>query len=440
MRAISLTPPRLLSLGYVGVIITGTLLLRLPMATTTGVRTDLLTALFTATSATCVTGLIVENTGTYWSFFGQLVIMILIKVGGLGFMTAASIFFLLLGRRIHLHPRLVLREEYNQNQLAGMVELIRYVLLFTSTAEIIGGLLFMVRLLPEMASTRAIFFSLFHAVSAFNNAGFDLFGDSLEGFVADPYVNLIITSLFVTAGLGFTVLMDLLRARRRRRISLHSRLVLYTSLVLSLLLFLPILLLEHSNPESIGQLSTSGKVLASFFQSLTPRTAGFHTIPIHSMHPASILLIMVAMFIGASPASTGGGVKTTTIAALFFSVSAHLKGEREVGLFYHRLPGWVVERAVSILLISLMIVMGMTLFLLITEDLPFLSLLFEVISAFGTVGLSLGATPQLSSLGRLGIIITMFIGRLGPLTIAYLLGTRRGPRGLRYPEEAILVG
>ncbi|WP_072868388.1 TrkH family potassium uptake protein [Desulfofundulus thermosubterraneus] len=437
---LQLSPPQVLVLGFAGVILAGTLLLMLPVSSRSGTYTDFLTALFTATSAVCVTGLVVVDTGTYWSVFGQAVILALIQVGGLGFMSMATLFFILMGRRIGLKERLIIQESLNQLRVAGVVRLVRAVLLFTVFTEGFFAVVLSLRFYFDYGFPRCLWLGIFHAVSAFNNAGFDLLGDfrSLTGYVSDPVVTLSVTTLIILGGLGFSTVMELYNYPRTRRLSVHTKLVLR---VTGWLIFCGALLfglLEWGH--ILRDLPLSGKILASYFQAVTPRTAGFNTVDIGHLNPATQFLIIILMFIGASPGSTGGGIKTTTFALLGITLWSLSKGKEDVEVFRRRIPPWQVYKALSVTLWAILLVSTVTLLLSVTEGGDFLASLFETVSAFGTVGLSMGLTPELTPLGRVAIIFTMFAGRLGPLTLAYAFAQRRRKTAVRYPEEKIMVG
>lgn len=442
VRAIQDSPERVLALGFAAAIAVGTALLLIPAATAPGRRTDFLTALFTATSATCVTGLVVVDTATHWTWFGHLVIALLIQVGGLGIMTMSTFFALLLGKRITLRERLVVQEALGQLTLAGVVRLVRLVLLATVICEGLGTLLLFVQWAGRYPAPRALALAAFHSVSAFNNAGFDLFSVSLQPFVEDAGVVLVIAALIVLGGLGFVVLAELCSFRRGHwRPSLHTFVVLRVTGLLIVGGMLFILAVEWNNPLTLGPLSLKGKLLAALFQSITPRTAGFNVVPMAGLRVATLVLTVVLMFIGASPGGTGGGIKTTTFASLVLAVWAAVRGDAEITVHERRLPWSVVQKALAITFISLTLVIGVSMVLSLTEGGEYLPLLFETTSAFGTVGLSMGVTPDLSVVGRVLIICTMFTGRVGPLTLAMALARRaRGPAHVHFVEERVAVG
>ncbi|MEW5784950.1 MAG: TrkH family potassium uptake protein [Bacillota bacterium] len=435
-------PARYLIGGFMAVILAGSLLLTLPAATR-GDGIGYLDALFTATSAVCVTGLVVVDTGTFFSPLGQAVIMILIFIGSLGFMTMATLIFIFLGRRISLRDRLVVKEALNQETMTNLVPLVTAVVRMAVILELAGAAVMSIRFVPELGWGRGIFYGLFHAVSAFGNAGFDLFGnfDSLTRFPTDYLVNGMILALLIIGGLGFTVIFDLFKCVRHRcRPSLHTRMAVMITLILLLLGTAAVLALESKNPETMGALSPGGKLFAALFTAATPRTAGFSVLGTGAHYMPTLVIIMALMFIGASPASTGGGVKTTTFGAVVIALVALIRGQEEPVLFRRRLPLYQIFKAVAIIGGAITLVFFATFLLTMFERQSFIALLFETVSAFGTVGLSLGITPELSAPGKAVLIFTMFSGRLGPLTMLVALARRKKEEGLNYPEEKLLIG
>ncbi|KZS45309.1 Trk family potassium uptake protein [Paenibacillus glucanolyticus] len=442
LKWLRLSPPQILVLGFAAIIFIGAALLMLPISSRTGEPLGFIDALFTSTSATCVTGLVVVDTGTTFSSFGQIVIMLLIQIGGLGFMTMATLFALVLKRRISLKDRLVLQEAMNQSSMEGIVRLIRRVLLYSLVIEACGAVLLSIRWVFDMPIGKAIYYGVFHAVTMFNNAGFDLFGDfrSLTGYVYDPVVNVVVMFLIVSGGIGFIVLSDLIDFRKQRRLSLHSKVVLSMTGALLLLGFIVILIFEFTNPRTLGSLNWGGKFLGALFQSVTPRTAGANTIDITGLRQATQFFIVILMFIGASPGSTGGGIKTTTFTIMVGAVIAMMRGRDDIVMFRYRLAQERVLKALTIALLALLLVLAVSMILSTTEEGEFLEILFETTSAFGTVGLSMGLTPDLTVFGKILISITMFAGRLGPLTLAYALGPKKGKELYRHPEGKMIIG
>ena len=441
-------PARILALGFAAIILVGSLLLSLPIAWEPGRHVSYLDALFTATSAVCVTGLVVVNTAETFSTFGEVVIMLLIQAGGLGFMTLSTLFAVLLGKRITFRERLVIQEALGQLSPAGVVRLVLYIASVTLAFELAGALLLTLYWWAryDMPFGLAAYRGLFHAVSAFNNAGFDIFSSdrpNLERFAGDPVVTLVIGGLIIAGGIGFTVIADVTRrlGNPRHRLSLHARLALATTAVLLVLGTVIIAVAEWRNPATLGHLPLHRKLLAAFFHSVTPRTAGFNMLPMAELTDLTVLTTTVLMFIGGSPAGTAGGIKTTTLALLLATVRATVRGDEELVLMQRRVPTAVAARALALTVMAAGLVLAVTMGMLLVDGHSLEATVFEVVSAFGTVGLSLGITPELSAAGKLLIIGTMYAGRVGPLTLAVAL-TRRGRRvrPVRYPEERVLVG
>lgn len=429
--------------GFAAVILIGTVLLALPVSSADSRSIGWLDALFTATSAVCVTGLAVLDTGSDFSLFGQLVIMLLIQIGGLGFMTFGVIFAVMLGKKISLKDRMLVRESTKSISLKGVVRLTIAIIVITFSLELIAAAILTLRWAGEFGWQKAAYQAVFHSVSAFNNAGFSLWPDSLSRYVGDPVVNLTICALIIIGGLGFTVLVDIYEKRNWRRLALHSKVVILTSSILTLSGFLVIFILESFNPQTFGHLSPAERLWAAFFQSVSPRTAGFNTIDTGAMMSTSLLFTIFLMFVGASTGSTGGGIKTNTFAVLIMTLKSVVKGQEEVTVLKRRINENIVFQALAVIILSCGIVLLASLLLTITERTAhhdFLEILFEATSAFGTVGLSMGVTSGLSPLGKLIVIATMFIGRLGPLTFAFALALKPAKSKIRYPEDKILIG
>ncbi|MFO8191509.1 MAG: TrkH family potassium uptake protein [Bacillota bacterium] len=437
-----LNPARVMVSGFLGVIFAGSLLLSLPPMHA-GEGLNYVDALFTATSAVCVTGLVVVDTGTFFSPLGQGVIMTLIFIGALGFMTMATLIFIFLGRRITLRDRLLVKEALNQESVAGLLRLVLAVVRMAVFFVAIGTILLSIRFIPILGIGQGVFFALFHAISAFGNAGFDLFGsyDSLTRVPTDYLVNGTIMLLFIIGGLGFTVIMEPFKLfRRRNRLTLHSRLVFIITAFLLVTGTVFVLLLEYNNPETMGELSGGGKIFTAFFTAATPRTAGFSVLNTGDLKPATMVILMALMFIGASPTSTGGGVKTTTFGVVLITFISMIRGRQEPVVCQRRFSLNQIMKAVSIISAAVALVFLATLVMVYFEEMDFLALLFEVFSAFGTVGLSEGITPDLSGPSKIALIVTMFGGRIGPLTLLMGLARRQKEDLLRYPEEHLLIG
>lgn len=418
----------------------GTIVLNLPAASSEGQSIGFLNAFFTATSATCVTGLIVLDTGKDFSAFGQLVILILLQCGGLGIMTMSTMFAFLAGKRISLRQRLIMQESLNQFSIGGLVRLAKYILIFTAVIEVAGASILFFYWQRIYSPLQALYLAVFHSISAFCNAGFSLFSNSIMHYKGDLIINLIFMILIILGGIGFLVLLELFQYGKNGTLSLHTKLALRISLILIIIGFIIIFFIESNNPSTMGNLNFSEKIYSSIFQSVTARTAGFNTIHIGNMQNATLFLIIILMFIGASPSSTGGGIKTTTFGLLILYVWSSLKGKEEIQIFKRRISRDIVPKVLTVIILSLGLVIIMTILLSYVEGESFIKVLFEVVSAFGTVGLSTGITSSLSIAGKIIIIITMFAGRIGPLALALSLIQKREPEMIRYPEEKIMVG
>lgn len=447
MSIFKIKPTQAIAMGFAVIIILGGILLNLPIASKDGYSIGFINALFTATSAVCVTGLVVADTYTQWTVFGQIMILFLIQVGGLGFMTLATLFSLALRRKITFKERLLIAESLNQDSPQGMVKLIKDILLGTLVFEGLGAIILSIRFAGEFGIRDGIYKGIFHAISAYCNAGFDLMGgygqfSSLSYYVEDPVVNITIMLLIVTGGLGFAVWEDIYKTRKFNKLSLHTKVVLLVTAILLTLGFISFFMLEYSNAKTLQPLSFKGKILASMFQSVTARTAGYNTLALPDLTNASKLITMVLMFIGGSPGSTAGGIKTTTAGVLLLSVISVLRGSKDVNIFRKRLEIEVILRSLAIVVLSLMVIMSTTIVLSIFEKATLVEYFFESISAFGTVGLSLGLTPSLGSVSKAALIITMFLGRVGVLTMGLALTVRmqKSDAQIKYPETKIMVG
>jgi len=455
-----LHPARLMVMTFAVAIAVGTVLLSLPAASAMGQQVEPVDALFTATSATCVTGLIVLDTGEDFSLFGQLVILVLLQLGGLGIMTFSVSLLLAVGGTISKQREVVLRDMLDQESIQDVMHLVRFILLITFVVEAVGAVVLFFCLAPARGySPRTFYEAVFHSISAFCNAGFSVYRDSLEAFSRLVSVNVAMSVLIVVGGLGFPVLRDLLLSLRGGRVQagLAPRLRTQTKVVLTATVVLLVagtaIFYVTDAGHTLEGLSTGDRLLASWFQSVTARTAGFNTVPIAGVGQAALLLLMVLMFIGASPGSTGGGVKTTTAAVLWQAMVSAFRGRKEVELFQRTVPRAIVRRAVALVVLSVLVIALATMALMTWGEKPaeagneagrkpagFEDYLFEAFSAFGTVGLSTGATRQLTQAGKLIVTALMFIGRLGPLTLALsFIGEPRRAE-YAYPEERLMVG
>lgn len=445
-----MSPSRFLILGFTAIILLGALLLSLPVSNQSGQPQKFIDALFTATSATCVTGLIVVDTATNYTRFGQVVILMLIQVGGLGFMAMATMIFLLLGRRIGLRSRLLLQESYNKFSMQGLVKLTKTILGLTLIIEGIGAMLLSIRFSLLMPIGEALFSGVFHSVSAFCNAGFDILGSysgpftNLTAFSSDAFVLAIIGALIVLGGLGFPVMAEAIayRTGKSAHLSIHTRLALTVTAWLLIIGTVGVFFLEYNNPATLGGLSFFNKISNSIFMSITPRTAGYNAISIGDLRGPTAMLVMMLMFVGASPSSTGGGIKTVTAAVLMMSLLATIKGDENIEYHERRIPRDQVMRATAVILLSAGIVLVGVFVMSLTEKSALLDMLFEVISAFGTVGLSRGITPHITDISRGLLIVIMLMGRLGPLTFAVALNYRKSMTKVKvsFPEEHVMIG
>lgn len=431
--------PRIIVLSFLAILIPAALLLTLPWFSVTGL--SFVDALFTATSAISVTGLGVVDTGSHFTLSGKIVLMLLMEVGGLGQMTLSAILLYMFGLRLSLRQRSITQEELGQSGTINLRRLVRHILFFSLTAQLIGTVILSLYWMPEMGLATASFYALFHAISAFNNAGFSLFGDSMVGFVTDPVVNFTIAALFIAGGLGFTVVSDMRRNMHKgfSGLSLHSKIMLLATFGLLVVGTLLIWLLERNNSSSLAGLSTSGQWLAAFFQSATTRTAGFNSIDMsHLTHP-TLLVMMVLMIIGAGATSTGGGIKVSTFVVSVAATWAFLRQQKHVVLFQRTITWQTVTKCLAIIVVSFWVLVLAMFILMITEQASFDTVMFETISAFATVGLSTGLTAQLSEAGKLVLVVVMIVGRIGPLTLAYMLA-RAKPSLLKYPEDRVFAG
>jgi len=436
-KQLQLSPSQLLVLVFLFFIILGTLLLKTPAATSKPI--GWIDTLFTSTSAMTVTGLAVVDTGTDYTLFGQLMILVLIQVGGLGIMSFAVLIFIMLGKKIGLKERLLIQQSLNQTSLGGIIKLIKSLFIYSFAIEMLAMLILAVKWVPEYGFARGVYYSLFHAVSAFNNAGFSIWPDSLMQYEGDPLVNLVISFLFIIGGIGFTVLSDLWHKRNFKKLSLHSKLMIYGTFIINLSAMISIFLLEYQNQKTLGMLPPAEKLWGAYFQAVTPRTAGFNTADIGSLHESTITLLLLLMFVGAGSASTGGGIKLTTFLVILLSVITFLKGKKHISIAKKTLKDQLIIRSLAISTISVLLILAAVFILNMTEPKPFLAILFEVVSAFGTVGLSMGITADLTPVGKILIIFIMFLGKLGPLTLAFSLA-RPEQENIRYSSEDILTG
>lgn len=429
--------------GFLAIIFVGAIILSLPISSKSGEFTSFLTSLFTATSATCVTGLVLVDTYTHWNIFGQAIILILIQIGGLGFMTMATLFSFILRRKITLKERMVMSSALNLSNMSGIVRLTKHVLLGTFLFEGIGAIILAARFYREFGFFGAVGRGIFHSVSAFCNAGFDLLGhenhfSSLTNYVHDPIINLTISFLIIVGGLGFFVWGDIYG---RKRLSTHTKIVLIATTILIVSGWVLFFVFEYSNPNTIGDMTLSQKALAALFQSVTTRTAGFNTISQAGLTDPSLFVTYVLMFIGGSPGSTAGGIKTVTVAVLFIAAFGTVGGRTKFSFKGRSINIIAVMNALSIFFIGILCVFTGTIIMLAVEPYSFEAVVYEAISAFATVGLSFGITPELTFVSKVVLMILMFLGRVGILTLGFSLfiGAKKETK-ISYPEGIILIG
>lgn len=433
-------PAFILSMGFLILISLGGLILSTSFVTQTGTRTGIIDSFFVAASASCVTGLSPVNTGHYWNTLGQVVIIILIQIGGLGIMTLASLIPLLLRKKIGIKSRQILKEQLNVESMEGMVKLFKYVLVFTMVAEGLGALLLSFRFVPSYGLGRGIWYSVFHSISAFCNAGFDILGDSIYPLRKDLLVNITIMALIVTGGLGFMVTSEIFYKRDIKKISTHSKLVLVINLALILVGAIGFFILESIQGGVLVGEGTLGSITESFFQSISARTAGFYSVNLSNIKDSTSLLLMGLMFIGGSPGSTAGGIKTTTFGVLVLSTYSIIKKQREPVVFKKHISDESIKKALSIFMISFAIVLLVTFIITITDDFDLIDTLYETVSALATVGATRGITDQLSNIAKVLIGLCMYLGRIGPMTMAFAFGLEADEKLIRYPESFISLG
>ncbi|SDD35102.1 potassium uptake protein, TrkH family [Auraticoccus monumenti] len=436
-------PSRVIAVALALAIVVGTALLALPVASADGQRAGWVTALFTATSAVCVTGLVVVDTATYWSWFGELVILLLIQAGGLGIMTLATLVVMLLSRRVGLRVRSVVQTETKAVTAADIRRVVRRVVLFSLSVEAVVAALLTLRfaLGHGQALPQALYSGVFHSVSAFNNAGFGLHPDSLVRYVEDPWVSLTIAGAVIVGGLGFPVWFELARTwRRPRQWSVLTRITVYTTAVLLVTGTVFMVVAENSNPDTLGGVDREHRLVAAFVAAVMPRTAGFNNLDIAALRPETLFMTDIFMFIGGGSAGTAGGVKVTTFGLLAYVIWAETRGERDVHVGTRRVPTANQRQALTVALLSVGIVVLATLTMSALTTQGFDVILFETVSAFATVGLSTGITASLPVPAQLVLVALMFIGRIGPLTVASAMALRERPRLYQLPEERTIVG
>lgn len=436
--------PKILTLGFLMMIILGTIFLLMPFATRPGLHTSFMTALFTSTSATCVTGLTLVSTAGHWTPFGQVVIAVLMEIGGLGFMTFAVMMSLMIRRRMRMSTRLLTQEALNLDHLSQL-SVVYLIIRLSILIQLVGAVLLFCDFYPRYGLKRGIWYSIFHAISAFCNAGFDLFGNSMENYANDPYMLCVLMVLIVAGSFGFLVWKDILGYHKYHHLSLHTQLALRTGLVLLVLSFLVYLITEHNLAQFSSTLSFPKRLLNTLFMAVTPRTAGLITFPYNKLSAAGLSFTIILMLIGGTPGSTAGGVKTTTIGLLTIQSIATLRGQKDTEFAHRRFTQENIYRALTLMFVALIILLVSILLLVETQTLPKHDSLsyvtFEAVAAFGTTGISLGITPQLNFVGQVIIMFLMFIGRVGIYTVMFsIFNAQPKTKSYHYPEESVLIG
>ncbi len=444
-RLRKLHPVQILALFFIIVIFTGAILLTFPIASNSGYGTDYLDALFTATSAASVTGLVVLDTGTYWSSFGKTVILILIQIGGLGIMSFTTFGVLKFGKKISLSTSLLVKEALNVDGFQGLSLIMRYVISFTIIVESLGALLLCLVFIPQYGFSEGLYISLFTSISAFCNAGFDIFGNyaSLTNYFNSPYVLIICMLLIVIGGIGFGVITEFITYKHTKKISIMTKIVLIVTGILIVLGAVVFFILEYDNPLTLKNMSMSDKILNSFFASISPRTAGFNSINLSNLRAGSIFLTCILMLIGGSPGSTAGGIKTTTVGVIVLSIYSYIRHEKNPIVLNKEIPSRIIRKSFVLAFISLFFISTFIILISIThQNISLDAITFEVFSAFNTVGLSIGLTSKLTSIGKFLIILAMYFGRVGTLTLLFAFTNKsdNNKNCVKYPEARITVG
>lgn len=433
-------PPLILTMGFLILITIGGLILSTPFVTKSGQSTNMVDAFFVAASAACVTGLTPVNTAEHWNTFGQVIILFLIQIGGLGVMSLASLVPLILNKKIGLKSRLILKEQLNTENMAGVLKLFKYVLFFTLAVEGLGALFLAIRFVPSYGFGKGIWYAIFHSISAFCNAGFDIMGDSIYPLRHDYLVNITLMALIAIGGLGFMVTSEIYNKRELKHLSTHSKLVLITNICLILVGGLGFFILETIKNGMIANETTGHGLLISFFQSVSARTAGFYSLDLGQIKDSTAVLLMNLMFIGGSPGSTAGGLKTTTFVVLLLALSSVVKSQKEPVVFKRSISNETIKKALAIVMVSMFLHVAVVFVLSILNNFDFIEVLFETVSALGTVGTTMGITDKLTSISKVIIAFCMYLGRIGPMTMALSFGLKSDDRLIRYPEAFISIG
>ncbi len=437
-----LSHSQILAGGFFIIILIGAVVLNMGFSSAKGESIGFLDALFTSTSSVCVTGLIVADTGTYWSDFGKFVIMILVQIGGLGFMTIATIGVLISGERLSYSEKLLIQNSLSSEKTSGILKFSKKIILLSLFIEFVGAICLSIAFVPEFGFVKGICYGIFHSVTAFCNAGFDIMGNfsSLTAYFNNPIVNISIMLLIILGGLGFSTFFDINRKRSFKKFRLNTKIILITTAILIVIPTFLFFIFEMNNPKTLGSMNFGEKILASLFQVVSPRTAGYNTIELSQMHDSTKFLTIILMFIGGAPASTAGGLKTTTFALIIISVYCLFKQKSEIEIFGRTIPFKNLNKALVSLVIGFTLVITGTMIILSYSDFDFLTVLYEVTSAYATVGLTLGITTKLNAICKITLIILMFMGRVGSLTVLYSFIKTDSKKKYKYPKEEINIG
>lgn len=437
-----LSHSQILAGGFFIIILIGAIILNMQFSSSKGENIGFLDALFTATSSVCVTGLIVADTGTYWSNFGKLVIMVLIQIGGLGFMTIGTLGVLISGEKLSYSNKLLIQDSLSHEKTSGIIKFCKRIVLVSLFIEFVGAICLSFAFVPEFGLVKGLWYGIFHSVTAFCNAGFDIMGNfsSLTSYFNNPIVNITIMLLIILGGLGFSTIFDINRKRAFKKFRLNTKIILITTAILIVIPTFLFFIFEMNNPKTLGNMNLGEKILASLFQVVSPRTAGYNTIELSQMYDSTKFLTIILMFIGGAPASTAGGLKITTFAIIIISVYCLFKQRSEIEIFGRTIPFKNLNKALVSLVIGFTLIITGTMIILSNSDFDFLTVLYEVTSAYATVGLTLGITTKLNAVCKITLIILMFMGRVGSLTVLYSFIKTDSKKKYKYPKEEINIG
>ena len=437
-----LSHSQILAGGFFIIILIGAIILNMQFSSSKGENIGFLDALFTATSSVCVTGLIVADTGTYWSNFGKFVIMVLIQIGGLGFMTIGTLGVLISGEKLSYSNKLLIQDSLSHEKTSGIIKFCKRIVLVSLFIEFVGAICLSFAFVPEFGLVKGLWYGIFHSVTAFCNAGFDIIGNfsSLTSYFNNPIVNITIMLLIILGGLGFSTIFDINRKRAFKKFRLNTKIILITTAILIVIPTFLFFIFEMNNPKTLGNMNLGEKILASLFQVVSPRTAGYNTIELSQMYDSTKFLTIILMFIGGAPASTAGGLKITTFAIIIISVYCLFKQRSEIEVFGRTIPFKNLNKALVSLVIGFTLIITGTMIILSNSDFDFLTVLYEVTSAYATVGLTLGITTKLNAVCKITLIILMFMGRVGSLTVLYSFIKTDSKKKYKYPKEEINIG